>query len=48
MAQSEKKKLESRDLFPEFELQIVDGASLTLPEKENGTWAVLLVYRGVW
>jgi hypothetical protein len=48
MAQTEVKKLDSRDLFPKMALKVVDGTSLTLPEKDDGTWCVLLVYRGVW
>jgi len=48
MAQTEVKKLDSRDLFPEMELKVIDGTSLTLPEKEGGTWSVLLIYRGLW
>ena len=48
MAQTEVKKLDSRDLFPEIELKLIDGTSLMLPEKEGGTWSVLLIYRGLW
>lgn len=48
MAQTEVKKLDSRDLFPEIELKLIDGTSLMLPEKEGGTWSVFLIYRGLW
>jgi len=48
MAQTEMKKLDSRDLFPPMKLKGVDGTLLSLPEKEEDRWCVLLVYRGLW
>lgn len=48
MAQTEVKKLDSGDLFPKMEFKLADGTALTLPEKNDGTWCVLLVYRGHW
>jgi len=48
MAQTEVKKLDSRDLFPEMELKVIDSTSLMLPNKKGGTWSVLLIYRGLW
>jgi len=48
MAQTVVKKLDSGDLFPEVKFKLVNGASLTLPGKEEGNWRVLLVYRGSW
>jgi hypothetical protein len=48
MAQMEVKKLDSGDLFPPMGFQLVDGTKLMLPEEANGTWSVLLVYRGIW
>lgn len=48
MSQTEVKKLDSRDLFPEMELKVIDGTSLMLPNKKGGTWSVLLIYRGLW
>jgi peroxiredoxin len=48
MAQTEVKKLDSGDLFPKMEFKLADGTALILPEKDGGTWCVLLVYRGSW
>ena len=48
MAQVEARKLDAGDLFPKIELKLTDGAMLTIPEKNDRTWCVLLVYRGRW
>jgi len=48
MAQTDIKKLDSRGPFPEMKLQAVDGSTLTIPEKKEGMWGVLLILRGVW
>ena len=48
MAQTKITKLDSGDLFPKMEFRLTDGTALTLPEKDGGTWWVLLVYRGRW
>jgi peroxiredoxin len=48
MAQTEKKKLDSGDLFPQMELRLTDGSSMSIPDILKGSWTVLLVYRGGW
>lgn len=48
MAQTETRKLERGDIFPQMVLKVIDGAPITLPEKDKGTWGVLLIYRGIW
>jgi hypothetical protein len=48
MAQMEVKKLDSRDLFPEMKLKVIDGTSVILPEKNGVAWTILLIYRGIW
>ncbi len=48
MAQIERKKLDSSDLFPKVEFKLTDGSSLVLPEMTAGQWAVMLIYRGRW
>ena len=48
MAQVETKKLDSGDPFPEMELKLTDGSSLTIPGEIDESWLVLLVYRGHW
>jgi peroxiredoxin len=48
MAQLERKKLDSGDMFPRLELRLTDGSSLVLPDTTAGQWTVLLVYRGIF
>jgi peroxiredoxin len=48
MAQTQERKLDSGDLFPKMELKLTDGTTLVLPEMTQGSWSVLLVYRGRW
>jgi peroxiredoxin len=48
MAQKEVKKLDSGDFFPKMEFKLTDGTALTLPDRDDGIWRVLLVYRGRW
>ena len=48
MAQTESRKLDSGDLFPRMELRFTDGTSINIPDMLNGSWTVLLVYRGAW
>ena len=42
MAQTEVKKLDSRDLFPEMELKVIDGTSLMLPTDLPRTLVTIL------
>lgn len=48
MAQSDRKKLDSGDPFPAFELKLTDGRTVKLPDDLAGQWTVLVVYRGVF
>ncbi|MGA2332274.1 MAG: hypothetical protein ABSG75_10985 [Syntrophales bacterium] len=48
MAQTEKLKLDSGDLFPRMELRFTDGTSIHIPDTLYGSWTVLLFYRGSW
>ncbi|MBW6486926.1 MAG: hypothetical protein K0B01_12335 [Syntrophobacterales bacterium] len=48
MAHIEMKRLDSGDLFPKMNFNLTNGTSLMLPRKDEGTWCVLLVYRGRW
>ena len=38
----------SRDRFPTITGTTADGETATLPEDVQGSWAVLLFYRGHW
>ncbi len=48
MAQTEGRKIDSGDLFPEMTFFIAGGDSLTLPGAVKGKWSMILVYRGRW
>ena len=48
MAQTEKRKLDSGDLFPRMEIRFTDDNSMSIPDMLKGSWTVLLVYRGAW
>ncbi len=48
MAQAETKKLDSADRFPEIQLHLVDGSSMSLPTTAQARWTVFLIYRGYW
>jgi len=48
MEQTEKRKLDSGDLFPRMEIRFTDGNYMTIPDMLKGSWTVLLVYRGGW
>ena len=36
------------DLFPQYEIQTVQGKTLHIPEDFSGEYSVLLFYRGGW
>jgi peroxiredoxin len=48
MARTEKRKLDSGDLFPRMELRCSDGSSISIPDMLKGSWTVVLIYRGAW
>ena len=41
-------KLLQRDRFPNIELALTDGSTITLPEEIPGRYLALLFYRGGW
>jgi hypothetical protein len=48
MAQSQGKKLDSGDMFPNIEFKLTDGNAISLPDTAGDEWVVLLIYRGGW
>jgi hypothetical protein len=40
--------LDTKDMFPQLELQLVSGEKLKLPEETGEGYAVVLIYRGHW
>ena len=40
--------LDVNDVFPELELRLVSGKTLSLPEGTGKGYGVLLLYRGYW
>ena len=40
--------LDTNDMFPELNLQLVSGESLRIPEGTGDGYSVLLFYRGYW
>ncbi len=40
--------LDTKDMFPEMELQLVSGEKLKLPEGMDQGYGVVLIYRGYW
>ena len=48
MAQADTKKLDSGDRFPEIQLSLIDGGSLSLPVETEGRWTIFIVNRGHW
>ena len=41
-------KLETGDTFPDIQLQLVGGGSLSLPSDLDADFGVALFYRGHW
>jgi hypothetical protein len=48
VAQSETKRLDAGDRFPEMVFRFTDGSMQAFPQESAGSYGVLLVYRGVW
>ena len=48
MARIESAYLDTNDLFPKLELQLVSGEKLKLPEGMGEGHSVVLIYRGEW
>jgi hypothetical protein len=42
------RQLNVADLFPRYDIQIVQGRTLHIPEDLAGEYSVLLFYRGSW
>ncbi len=40
--------LDTNDMFPEMELQLVSGETIRLPEATGEGYSVILFYRGGW
>jgi peroxiredoxin len=41
-------KLDIGDVFPSFELNLVGGRTVTVPDDLGGLYRVILFYRGHW
>lgn len=41
-------RLENGQIFPSLQLPLVGGGTLSLPEDLDGSFGVVLVYRGAW
>ena len=48
MAQSLGNKLDSGDVFPDLELQLVSGSAQKISGLAGGLWSLVLLYRGDW
>lgn len=48
MAQSLGNKLDSGDVFPDLDLQLVGGSAQRISALTAGQWSVVLLYRGDW
>ena len=42
------KQLNVGGIFPDFQLQTVDGRELHLPQDLTGEYSILIFYRGIW
>jgi peroxiredoxin len=42
------RQLDAGDVFPDYQVQTVDGRTLHLPQDLSGDYAVLIFYRGGW
>jgi hypothetical protein len=40
--------LDTGDMFPQLELQLISGERLKLPEGTGAGYGVILIYRGHW
>ena len=48
MARNSARILDEGDAFPDIEFHLVDGTSTRIPGDWNGSWGLLIVYRGHW
>ena len=48
MARIGSASLDTNDMFPNLELQMVSGEKLKLPEAMGQGYGVVLIYRGEW
>ena len=48
MARIGSASLDTNDMFPKWELQLVSGEKLKLPEGMGRGYGVVLIYRGHW
>lgn len=48
MAQTEAKKLDAGEPFPNIHLSLINGTSLDFPREAHDRWSVFLTYRGHW
>jgi len=48
MARTGSTFLDSSDMFPQLELQLVSGEKLKLPDGMGEGYSVILIYRGHW
>jgi hypothetical protein len=48
MARIASRSLDTNDMFPQLELQLVSGGRLKLPAGMGDGYGVILIYRGHW
>lgn len=48
MSKIETKFLDTNDIFPELDLQLISGEKLKLPEATGEGYGVILFYRAHW
>ncbi|MFT5195927.1 MAG: hypothetical protein ACI9EW_002412 [Cellvibrionaceae bacterium] len=48
MAQTDARKLDVGEMFPEMTIDLVDGSTMSLPSGLSADYTVLLGYRGKW
>ena len=45
MVHADTHKLDNGDPFPEMQLRLLDGSTVTIPDETMGKWSVLITYR---
>lgn len=43
-----KQPLDAGDVFPAYDITLVDGRALHIPDQLDNEYNVLLIYRGSW
>ena len=43
-----KQPLDAGELFPAYDITLVDGRTLRIPDQLNNEYSILLIYRGSW